>query len=168
MNNRKMIEGLKKGCEESFEECYYQYKNLVYYVAIKIVHNKELAEELVQDTFIKMYQSINKFDGHYFQAWLLTITKNLALNELKKHKIEIEYGDYLVLDELDAKNEMRKLLYDLEHVLNPKEYEIFILRIVYDMKQREIAEYLHIPIGTVGWTYQEALKKVKKVYRKED
>ena len=61
---------------------------------------------------------------------------------------------------------MKQLIQDLEEILNPKEYEIFILKIIYDMKQREIAEYLNIPIGTVGWTYQEALKKVKKVYER--
>ena len=97
----------------------------------------------------------------------MTIARNLALNELKKQKVEVEFADYLVYDELDVKSEMKDLLYDLEHILNPKEYEIFILRIIYDMKQREIAEYLNIPIGTVGWTYQEALKKVKKIYRKD-
>ncbi len=166
MNDKRIIEGLRKGYEDAFEECYYQYKNLVYYVVIKIVHKKELAEELVQDTFIKMYQSINSFDGRHFQAWLLTIARNLALNELKKQKTEVEFADYLVYDELDVRSEMKDLLYDLEHILNPKEYEIFILRIIYDMKQREIAEYLNIPIGTVGWTYREALKKVKKIYRK--
>lgn len=166
MSDRHIVEGLKKGYEEAFEECYYRYKNLVYYVVIKIVRNKELAEELVQDTFVKMYQSINSFDGRYFQAWLLTIAKNLALNEIKKQKIEIEFSDYLVVEDFNMNNKMRDLLYDLEHLLNPKEYEIFILRIVYDMKQKEIAEYLNIPIGTVGWVYQEALKKVKKIYRK--
>lgn len=168
MNDKRIIEGLRKGYEEAFEECYYQYKNLVYYVIIKIVHKKELAEELVQDTFVKMYQSINNFDGRYFQAWLLTIARNLAINELKKQKVEIEFADYLVLEEADTKKEMRDLLYDLEHILNPTEYEIFILRIIYDMKQREISEYLSIPIGTVGWTYQQALKKVKKYIRKEE
>ena len=166
MNEKRMIEDLKKGYEEAFEECYYQYKNLVFYVVLKIVQKKELAEELVQDTFIKMYQSINSFDGRYFQAWLLTIAKNLAINEVKKQQVEVEFADYLIYEELDVNSEMKDLLYDLEHILNPKEYEIFILRIIYDMKQREIAEYLNLPIGTVGWTYQEALKKVKKIYRK--
>lgn len=166
MNDRKIVLGLKNRSEEAFEECYYQYKNLVFYVIIKITKNIELAEELVQDTFIKMYQQIDSFDGKYFQAWLLTIAKNLTLNEIKKRKLEIEYGDYLVADILDSKNEMKQLIQDLEEILNPKEYEIFILKIIYDMKQREIAEYLNIPIGTVGWTYQEALKKVKKVYER--
>lgn len=168
MNERQMIDGLKKGYEDAFEECYYQYKNLVFYVVLKVVQKKELAEELVQDTFVKMYQSINSFDGRYFQAWLLTIAKNLALNELKKQKMEVEFADYLVYDELDVKNEMRDLLYDLEHILNPKEYEIFILRIIYDMKLREISGYLNLPLGSVCWTYQEALKKVKKIYRKDN
>lgn len=167
MNEKRIIDGLKKGYEEAFEECYYQYKNLVFYVIIKIVRKKELAEELVQDTFIKMYQSINSFDGRYFQAWLLTIARNLAINELKKQKVEVEFADYLVYEELDVKSEMKDLLYDLEQILNPKEYEIFILRIIYDMKQKEIAEYLKLPIGTVGWTYQQALKKVKKIHRED-
>ena len=46
-------------------------------------------------------------------------------------------------------------------------YEIIILKTVYNMKQKEIAEYLGIPIGTVGWVYQEGIKKFKKAYRKE-
>lgn len=166
MNDKRIVESLKNRSEEAFEECYYKYKNLVFYVVIKITRNLELAEELVQDTFIKMYQQIDSFDGKYFQAWLLTIAKNLALNEIKKRKLEIEYADYLVADILDSKNEMKQLIHDLEEILNPKEYEIFILKIIYDMKQREIAEYLGIPIGTVGWTYQEALKKVKKIYKR--
>ncbi len=166
MNDKRIIDGLKKKSEDAFEECYYKYKNLVYYVIIKMTRNKELAEELVQDTFVKMYQQIDKFDGSYFQAWLLTIAKNLTLNELKKQKLEIEFADYLVAEELDTKNEMKQLLHDLQEVLNPKEYDVFIFKVIYDMKQREIAEYMNMPIGTVGWMYQEALKKVKKVYER--
>ena len=84
MMENQMIKGLRQKSEEAFEECYYKYKDLVYYVIIKMTKNKELTEDLVQDTFIKMYQQIDKFDGKYFKAWLLTIAKNLTINELKK------------------------------------------------------------------------------------
>ena len=114
-----------------------------------------------------MYQQIDKFDGKYFKAWLLTIAKNLTLNELRKQKVEIEFADYLVADVIDPSVEMRNLMFEMEKILSPREYEIIILKTVYNMKQKEIAEYLGIPIGTVGWVYQEGIKKFKKAYRKE-
>ena len=167
MIENQMIKGLKNKSEEAFEECYYKYKDLVYYVVIKMTMNKELAEDLVQDTFIRMYQQIDKFDGKYFKAWLLTIAKNLTLNELRKQKLEVEFADYLVADVIDPSVEMRNLMFEMEKILNPKEYEIIILKTVYNMKQKEIAEYLNMPIGTVGWIYQEGIKKFKKLYRKD-
>ena len=88
--------------------------------------NKEMTEDLVQDTFIRMYQQIDKFDGKYFKAWLLTIAKNLTLNELRKQKVEVEFADYLVADVIDPSVEMRNLMFEMEKILNPKEYEIII------------------------------------------
>lgn len=167
MMDDQLVKGLKKRSEEAFEECYYKYKDLVYYVIIKMTRNKEMTEDLVQDTFIRMYQQIDKFDGKYFKAWLLTIAKNLTLNEFKKQKVEVEFADYLVADVIDTSVEMRNLMFEMEKILSPREYEIIILKTVYNMKQKEIAEYLGIPIGTVGWVYQEGIKKFKKAYRKE-
>ena len=146
MMDDQLVKGLQKRSEEAFEECYYKYKDLVYYVIIKMTRNKEMTEDLVQDTFIRMYQQID---------------------ELKKQKVEVEFADYLVADVIDTSVEMRNLMFEMEKILSPREYEIIILKTVYNMKQKEIAEYLGIPIGTVGWVYQEGIKKFKKAYRKE-
>ena len=84
MTETLMIKRLKNHDEEAFDYCYDTYKNLVYFQIIKVVKNRELTEELVQDTFLKMYQNIEKFDGKFFKAWLLKIANNTAISELRK------------------------------------------------------------------------------------
>ena len=99
MTETVMIKRLKNHDEEDFDYCYENYKNLVYFQIIKLVKNRELAEELLQDTFLKMYQNIDKFDGKYFKAWLLKIANNIAISELRKKKTTIEYNDNIINEE---------------------------------------------------------------------
>ncbi len=64
-----------------------RYKDLVFTLALKMVINKEEAEEIAQDTFIKAYQSLHKFKGESkFSTWLYKITYNTCLDRLKKNK----------------------------------------------------------------------------------
>ncbi len=163
MKDQQMIRLMKEHNEDAFEYCYYEYRQIVFFVIVKITKSRELAEEVLQDTFMKMYQSIGSFDGRYFKAWLLTIAKNLALNEMKKKTADVVYEDYLVIDELTSSQKTKELLVELESILDKTEYEVVILKTIYDMKQKEIAEYLNMPIGTVGWIYSKAIKKFKSL-----
>lgn len=66
-----------------------RYKDMVYTLALKMLNNKEEAEEIAQDTFIKIYNSLNKFKGESkFSTWLYKITYNTCLDSLKKSKKE--------------------------------------------------------------------------------
>ena len=51
-------------------------------------------------------------------------------------------------------------------ILSPNEYQVVILTIVYNMKQKDIAQYLDKPMGTVSWLYSQGIKKLKKYYQK--
>ena len=167
MTEALMIKRLKAHDEIAFDYCYENYKNLVYFQIIKIVKNKELAEELLQDTFLKMYQNIEKFDGKFFKAWLLKIATNIAISELRKKKETIEYNDNIISEEVISSFTHNDTLIDLKAILSADEFIIVIYRIIYDMKTKEVAEALDLPLGTVSWKYNEALKKAKK-YFKED
>lgn len=66
-----------------------RYKNMVFTLALKMVSNREEAEEIAQDTFIKVYSSLNKFKGESkFSTWVYKITYNTCLDYLKKNKKE--------------------------------------------------------------------------------
>ena len=162
MKEALMIKRLIAQDEEAFDYCYEQYKNLVYFKIFSILKNKETSEELVQDTFLKMYNSINTFDGQYFKAWLLTIATNLAISEIRKTKETIEYDDNILSKEVMSEFAYNDLLMDLSTILSDEEYKIVIYRTVYDLKIREVAEIFNQPTGTISYKYSEAIKKAKK------
>lgn len=157
-----MIKRLIDKDEEAFDYCYEKYKNLVYFKVFSILKNREQSEEIVQDTFLKMYNSIESFDGKYFKAWLLTIASNLAISEIRKTKDTIEYDDNILCHEVMSEFAYNDLLMDLANILTDEEYKIIIYRTIYDLKIREVAEVLNQPTGTISYKYSEALKKAKK------
>ena len=60
---RKLIKDLRLRKEHAFETVYYQYYKLVYFVAFSMVKDREVAEEVVQDTFVKMMENIHQYRG---------------------------------------------------------------------------------------------------------
>ena len=85
--NTKVIENLKKRNERAFNIVYKKYYRLVYYVAFDILHDASAAEEVMQETFIKLMSNIESYqDNGQFKKYITTIAKNLALNEYKKRK----------------------------------------------------------------------------------
>jgi len=77
----------QSGDKRAFETLMTKYFPRLLNFIYKFVHDKELAEDLTQDVFIKVYKSANKYSpGAKFQTWIYTIAKNVALNELRRHK----------------------------------------------------------------------------------
>ena len=77
----KIISGLKRRSEKAFKKVYYQYKNLVYYHAFNILNNKEDAEDIMQNTFIKLMKNIDSIDDNSNLKQLLSkISKNEAID----------------------------------------------------------------------------------------
>ena len=102
--NKKIINKLIEKDNDTFELVYYEYKDLVYFVAFSILKNHNDSEEIVQDVFVKMLKEIEKFDGRFFKAWLLKITKNLAINKYRSINKEDsisddELGNFSSIDE---------------------------------------------------------------------
>jgi RNA polymerase sigma-70 factor (ECF subfamily) len=86
-NDQFYIHKIKNGDYKAFEVLVNQYKNLVFSIALKMVKNKENAEEIAQDSFIKVYKKIDKFKGKSkFSTWLYKITYNTSLDYIKKNK----------------------------------------------------------------------------------
>ena len=106
-------------------------------------------------------------------AWIYTIAKNLTFDELAKHKREISAdfdekgamigGQYTIDDKLSS-----PLLSIIKEELNESEAQIITLHLLSGFKHKEIAEMLGKPLGTVLWSYKNALAKIKAKYKEED
>ena len=89
MDQQELIVKLQQGDEQAFKAIVEAWQNMVYNTAISIVQNAEDAEDITQETFVQVYQSVNAFRGDAkFSTWLyrIVITKSLDHERKKKRK----------------------------------------------------------------------------------
>ena len=93
------IERVLQGDTNAFSHLINKYKNMVFTLVVKIVKNREDAEEVAQDSFIKAYQKLDSFKGDSkFSTWLYTIAYRNALTKVRKKKLETTDIDSFVMD----------------------------------------------------------------------
>lgn len=161
--------------KESFEKLYLEMQKPVYYYALRFCGNHEIAEDVLQDTFITIWSKSSSFipNGNG-RAWILTIAKNKAINAVKqcRHISSLEETDIsdmpyqddkdLLFNAIDAKTTLGELLSSL----NKKEADIVILRHTVGLTLTEIAAEKNMKRGTVFWAYNAAIKKLRKAYER--
>mgnify|MGYP001814133978 CR=1 FL=1 len=135
--------------------------DLLYRVAMSLTRKPSDAEDLVQDTLLRAFRAIERFDGRYPRAWLLTIMRNSHLNQVRKKRPDLLRDPERGLDELpespaeaSSESEVVDALFDatLEEGLNelPTKFrEVVDLVDLGDLSYQEAADMLDIPIGTV-------------------
>ena len=165
---------LKKGDNDARDAIYHLTKSGVFSLVLSIVKNPYAAEDIMQDTYLKIKEKILYYkDGTNGYAWILTIARNLSLNYLNKNKkidvLDTSEHEYLnpVTDKNFVKDDMPIFKIAKEH-LNNFELQVVVLYAVYGYKHREIAEILNKPLGSILWTYNNAIKKLQKVIKKEE
>ena len=157
----------KRGSEEAFRELVERFHRPVYALLVRIVRQPELAEDLAQDSFLKAWKALARFDpGRKFSSWMFKIAHNTALDELRRGGLETVSLDapFAAGDEppelpadLAAENPLLRTLAResgrvLERAisrLRPAYRGILLLRFAQEMSYDEIAEVLGVPLGTV-------------------
>ncbi|MEN2398350.1 sigma-70 family RNA polymerase sigma factor [Flavobacterium sp. MC2016-06] len=100
LEDQHYINLITQGDSNAFAVVVNRYKDMIFTLALKMVKNREEAEEVAQDTFIKIYNSLNKFKGDSkFSTWIYKIAYNTCLDRLKKNKKE---DNNISIDEFSA------------------------------------------------------------------
>ena len=167
INDLELVERLKEGDIEAFEEIVVKYRARIYHLALRITKNQEDAEEALQDTFTSVYKNISKFRGDSaFSSWIYRITTNSSLMLLRKNKrhqaVQLEEeGVHSQENWLREKQEGSDITYlstrhELREVLQnairnlPEEYQaIFVLRDVDGMSNSEVSTMLNLSLPAV-------------------
>ena len=98
-NDNYYIDRVLSGDVSAYALLVSKHKNLVFSIVLKILNNREDAEEIAQDVFLKAYQSLKKFEQKSkFSTWLYRIAYNSAISRTRKKKFEFVGGDYIVLN----------------------------------------------------------------------
>jgi len=160
---RKVILDFIARDEKAFNEVYVAYRKLLFFIIISIVKNETIAEDLLQDTFIKVYEAKETIkDLSSFHSYITLTAKNLALNELKKMR-RLESLEPLI-DIYGYVEQNFTLLSEIADYLSELENTIVVYKIVHERGFKEISQLTDIPLSTVYQIYQRALSKIKKRY----
>jgi len=161
--SKKVVRDLKRRDERAFNEVYASYRKLLFFIIVSITKNETSAEDILQDTFVKVYEAVeNLEDDANFHSYICTTAKNLALNEIKRSR-KVEELDPL-LDVYGHEDEQFGLLKEIGDYLSDLENTIVIYKIVHGFGFKEISDFTGIPLSTVYQIYRRALVKIKEHY----
>ena len=153
--------------EVAFEKLYNACYKGVFSFIYSYVKNYHTAEDLLQDTFIKVKQKADSYvPGSNVSAWILQIAKTTSLDYLRKESNKEEELNEAIASSEAEENDF--YLHDLlNKVLEDTDRQIVLLHLVYGYKNREIAKILDIPIGTVLWRFNKSMKLLKEKVKED-
>ncbi|WP_396601828.1 RNA polymerase sigma factor [Algibacter sp. R77976] len=171
----------KKNDQKAFNFLLDTFWDNVYGFQLKRTHNENDAEDITIQTFSKAFDKINSFDEKYaFKTWLITISKNIHIDLLRKEKNSItqviskdDRDIFQVLDEtpsaedkLITEQHLAKLLRDIKK-LKPHYQEVINLRYFQELSYKEISEELKEPMSNIKVKLLRAKKLLAEIIRKK-
>lgn len=173
----KWIRKAKRGNHRAFENLVLKYQRRIYFTVRKIVLNHDDANDIVQDTFVKVYRNLHRFDEAYpFYPWLWRIALNTTLNcqaKIHRKRDSVSVSEQEEFDRIESENgnPLREIM---RHELHDKIIEaleqlpidqrvVFILRTNEELSYQEISEQLEISIGTVMSRLSRARARLKEI-----
>ncbi len=158
----------KTGDNKSINKLYIQLKRPIFVLALSMLNDYHAAEDILQETFIKVIGNPNGYkSGSNAKAWILTITRNLCLNYIKKNKREELRDEFVLCDnnsfteDIESSMEFLRMLEPLEE----QEKEIIALRLAASLSYKQIAEILDISIFNARSKYSRGIKKLRKIVK---
>jgi RNA polymerase sigma-70 factor, ECF subfamily len=153
----RLMERVKNGDMVAFNQIVEKYKNRLMSVIFRMIQSSEEAEDIVQETFLRVYQHRDSFDfRHCFSTWLYTIALNLARNELRKRKrfkffdiFDMQGKESEIAVEMELPSNLPQALEKAMENLPEKYKTAFVLRDVQELPYEEVAQIMNIPLGTV-------------------
>lgn len=173
--DQDLINKVIKGENNAYAILVDRYKHLVYTLALKIVKNREDAEEVAQDSFIKAYNALNDFKGESkFSTWLYKIAYYRSLDYLKKNKRQVEttaidiseeYNIASMDDALDGM-EVKERAEIIKHAIQelPADDAVLITLYYFEMlSMNEISKVMGIPANTIKVRLFRGRKRLAKI-----
>jgi RNA polymerase sigma factor (sigma-70 family) len=142
----QIMEQIRYGNANAFSELVKKYQNVVFSIALKILRNREDAEEIAQETFIKAYRSIHTFQGKSkFSTWLFRITYNTCITEVRKKRFPTSSIDQVQVNEVGEEGNFGEFQEEdrakyLEMALKELAEDDYMLIILYYYQEQSVAD----------------------------
>ncbi len=181
-----LVKRCQKGDSEAFDELVTRYRTRVFGMVYNMVHSEQDAWDLAQESFVKAWKSIRRFQGKSsFYTWLYRIVMNVTIDWTRKRQVKgtgAEFDDTIQLKEIDPasktmpkpdalpfermeQQEIRSQIDGAIAQLSPDHRAVILMKEVEDMQYHEIAEALGCSIGTVMSRLFYARKKLQNLLK---
>ena len=171
-----LIRAFKKGDSKAFEKLFERYHKKLYAYLMRLLNSKEDAEEIVQESFIKIWEMREEFiEGYPFDALLFKIAKNTFLNFTRQKVNRRVFEDHFqLINEIEAEKaddyvifkETREIIRLIIDDMPPRRREVFIMKKIEGLTRKEISEKLGISIITVDSHLLKANNYLKNELKK--
>lgn len=156
-----------KGEDQAYRELVGKYRNGLYYHILKLVRDKSVVDDMVQETLLKAFDNLPSFNQQYaFSTWLYRIATNHSIDYLRKRKLQtysldepydgregetqMQVSDESFATDRDVMSEQRnRIIADAIESLPEKYREVIRLRHMEEKSYQEISEVLDLPLGTI-------------------
>ena len=169
LNDFKLIDlAITKNDQNAYSEIMKSYKNSIYFTILKMIKNRDDAEDLTIEAFSKAFKNLHKFKKEFtFSTWLFRIATNNTIDFIPKKKLATtsihtslkdEAGQNIELDikdsnlnpnEITVKNEKKIIVRQLVNKLPEKYQNLVKLRYFEELSYKEIAHKTNSPLGTI-------------------
>lgn len=183
MNDQELINSYLNGNESAFETLLNRHKDKIYTSIYLFVKDRELAEDIFQDVFIKIIKSLKKEKYNHqgkFLQWAMRISYNMCVDHFRKSKRRTKVSPTETFDIFDIlespednmeqmiiKNQVHHKIRKIVDRLPDEQREVVILRHYADMSFKEIAQLTHVSINTALGRMRYALINMRKVIEEE-
>lgn len=174
----------QQGDDEAFTRLVETYQTPVFNLCYRMLGEPDLAEDAAQETFLRAYQHMHRYDEKRpFATWLLSIAAHYCIDKLRRRKFsmfsmdaEDEDGNSFELPDLDApspegesiKGQMQQRIHALLDGLDATDRAAIIMRYWYDYSEKEIAESLRLTVSAVKSRLHRARKELAGSWQEEE
>ncbi len=184
MHEHEAIARMKRGDISGLDHLVEQYQVQALRTAMLITRDKALAEDVVQNTFIRTYQKIEQFDAsRSFAPWFMRSVANAAVYATKKQNktlsLNAEVSDGVTFEDLLADTdkkpdetleakERQQWIIDALEKLTPEQRAAVVMRYFLDMSEQDMSAALNTPKGTIKWRLHESRKRLRGLLQRLD
>jgi RNA polymerase sigma-70 factor (ECF subfamily) len=174
-SEEELVTALKKGDQEAMAMLYDNYSAALLGVIFRVVDNREAAEDILQEVFIKVWKNISSYDrskGKLF-TWLINIARNAAIDSMRVKDYAIKSKIQSIDNSVRSINRQYNVSTQVDHIglktlvdkLKP-EYKVLVDKLYFEgYTQEEAAEELGIPLGTVKTRIRAAINHLREVMK---
>jgi len=168
---KEIVGLLQKGDKKAITLLYENYADTLFGVILKILNNEELAQDALQETFIKVWKKAKSYNADKAKlfTWLYRIAYNTAIDKVRSQsnkdskEVQIEASNVYKLTSKGLNQDVMDIKTHLKSI--DKKYQIVINALFFEgMTQQEASDELEIPLGTIKSRLKIGLRELRKIY----